>query len=42
MGGVGNELRLTLELATQSLGEVIERPHQWPQLALHLDQRQGP
>ncbi|CAM3925035.1 hypothetical protein PSRE111525_18905 [Pseudomonas reidholzensis] len=42
MGGIGNELRLALELPAQPLGKMIERPHQRPQLALHLDHRQGP
>ena len=41
MGGIGDELRLPLELNAQAFGEMVERLHQRPQLALHLHQRQG-
>ncbi|MNY39518.1 hypothetical protein D3C86_1742020 [compost metagenome] len=30
MGGIGNELRLPLELSAQAFGKVIEGTHQWP------------
>ena len=40
MGGIGDELRLPLELLAQTLGKVIERAHQWPQLVLHFHQWQ--
>ncbi|MNF13053.1 hypothetical protein D3C80_2147550 [compost metagenome] len=40
MGRIGDKLRLTLELHTQAFGEMVQGTHQWPQLALHLHQRQ--
>ncbi|MNH13867.1 hypothetical protein D3C79_734490 [compost metagenome] len=42
MGGLSNELGLTLELAAQAFGEMVQGTHQRAQFTLHLDQRQGP
>ena len=42
MGGIRDELRLTLKLHAQAFGEVIERPHQRAQLTLDFHQRQRP
>jgi hypothetical protein len=42
VGGIGDELRLALELPAQALGEVVQRLHQGAQFVLHLDHRQRP
>ncbi|MNZ98277.1 hypothetical protein D3C78_1175540 [compost metagenome] len=42
MGGLGDELRLTLELTAQAFGEMVQGTYQRAQFTLHFDQRQGP